>query len=474
MNGKYIFATRLAVLVCISCIALTAGAPTLKSVYQAYSRNVQVFFSLDSPKTGTVTCGAFTADNADIVKVSTCKDAGGSNANCDQGASGICFSCTGSNSFTVTYTTLGSCTPSAQVKCDGDLARHNDKTKAADPNLNLHSKKSVSVYDSKKSLDYTVTLNRLVPGTAYDVFCTMGSDATAALSDVQLLKAELSDVKLNAQTETKATDPAALYFGFINDDALVSQDTIKITQSDTLSSSLFGQYTADCCEIYAQSPGGVSKKYQLSAAYSSTTLTITLEADSDLPIVRGSQVNIKCDTIADLTDNPANENTVVPFNLEVVRHTALTNQLGYMTTAGGSALVTPTLLVDDPVIGNTPASITLLFQLDSSTALASGDTILVEPDTEIFIQDGATTCTGNSGADTSVGSSLTIASLGVTSLEGSGQRLLVMVGGSVTADHFVRIVCTDNLKKNVAGAVTFDLRVSSHAASTNVAAYTTV
>lgn len=57
----------------------------------------------------------------------------------------------------------------------------------------------------------------------------MGSDATAALSDVQLLKAELSDVKLNAQTETKATDPAALYFGFINDDALVSQDTIKIT-----------------------------------------------------------------------------------------------------------------------------------------------------------------------------------------------------------------------------------------------------
>jgi len=49
-----------------------------------------------------------------------------------------------------------------------------------------------------------------------------------------------------------------------------------------------------------------------------------------------------------------------------------------------------------------------------------------------------------------------------------------MVGGSVTADHFVQIVCTDNLKKNVAGAVTFDLRVSSHAASTNVAAYTTV
>ena len=102
MNGKYIFATRLAVLVCISCIAMTAGAPTLKSVFRAYSRNVQVFFSLESPKTGTVTCGAFTEGNADLLKVSTCKNSGGSNTDCDQGASGICFSCTGSNSFTVT------------------------------------------------------------------------------------------------------------------------------------------------------------------------------------------------------------------------------------------------------------------------------------------------------------------------------------------------------------------------------------
>jgi len=303
----------------------------------------------------------------------------------------------------------------------------------------------------------------------------MGSDATAKL-DVTLLKAELSDVTLSAQTITEAVDPVALYFGFINDDALVSQDTIKITRSDAISSDLFSGPGG--CEIYAQSPGGVSKNYQLSAAYVSPTLTITLEADSDLPIVRGSQVNIKCSTASELVDNPTNENTVVPFDLEVVRHTALTHQFGYLTAAASSNALqgTPTLALDDLVIGNTPTTITLLFRVHATSgALASGDTILLEPSTDIFIQDGATTCTGKTGnSATPTGVLSSLVSLGVTSAEGSGQRLLVVLGDSVTTDEYVEIVCTDNLKKNVAGAVTFDLTVSAHDKKTTVAGYTTV
>lgn len=302
----------------------------------------------------------------------------------------------------------------------------------------------------------------------------MGSDATAKL-DVTMLKAELSDVKLDAQTKTENADPDALYFGFITDDALAATDTIKIQQSSSNSHALFSDTGG--CEIYAQSPGGVSKQYELSAAFSSDTLTITLEADSDLPIVRGSQVNIKCSTAAHLVDNPANGATVVPFNLDVLRHTALTNQFGYQTAAVSSKDIqdSPSLTLDDLVIGNTPSTLTLLFQLHSGTALASGDTILFEPSTDIFIQDGATTCTFSSGEDSNVGTDLSnTVSLGVTSAEGSGQRLLVVLGDSVTANHYVRVTCTDNLKKNVAGSVTFDLTVSSHTQSTGKTGYTTV
>jgi len=241
---------------------------------------------------------------------------------------------------------------------------------------------------------------------------------------------------LSLETSKANTAAGDLVFWFKPMTAVPAGGTITLTSDTDVADAIANT----ACTVKANDGATTIPVSDNAAEIKWTSTKILLVTTKDTAIVANKTVEVTCPN-AQLATNGGTAADVkfqVETSVDTLKSTEAT---GYSIVAAASATWT-SALPSTRCATSTPTS--LVFKFKPNTKVASGGTLKLTADKQIFTADAATTCTAKEiSTQTGVATAVTVTSSAVT---GNKTILTVTMGADLdTLGHEVEVTCTDNL-----------------------------